>query len=146
VGALGISEQRGKPKNFKKHLPPKSTAKERIPPMRKSLLILFAAAATSLAPMGLAQKSEAHNPLPRHFPTNRRFVVEFAGGGSGGSLVYHGGPVLVTAYVVPIYWGPSWGTNGSDNQISSSLTNFIDGIGTSSEPGFGLTGEYNVIT
>jgi hypothetical protein len=114
--------------------------------MRKSSLILLAVAAMSLTPIVLAQKSETYNPLPRHFPTKQRFVVEFAGGGSGGSLVYHGGPVLVTAYVVPIYWGPSWGTNGSDSQISSSLTNFIDGINTTSEPGFGLTGEYNVIT
>lgn len=113
--------------------------------MNKCLLILLAAA-TSLAPMALAQKSETNNPVPRHFPTKQRFVVEFAKAGGGGGLVYHGGPVLVTAYVVPIYWGPSWGANGSDSQISSSLTNFIDGINTTSEPGFGLTGEYNVIT
>jgi hypothetical protein len=113
--------------------------------MRKSLLILLAVA-MSLMPMALAQRSETFNPLPRHFPTNQRFVVEFARGGGGRSLVYHGGPVLVTAYVVPIYWGPSWGTNGSDSQISSSLTNFIDGNSASSAPGFGLTGEYNVIT
>jgi hypothetical protein len=112
--------------------------------MRKSLLILLAFAL--FMPLAFAQNAQTQNPLPRHFPTKQRFVVEFAGGGSGGSLVYHGGPVLVTAYVVPIYWGPSWGTNGSDSQISSSLTNFIDGLNTASEPGFGLTGEYNVIT
>lgn len=113
--------------------------------MRKSLLILLPAALLFM-PSAFAQNAQTHNPLPRHFPTKQRFVVEFAGAGGGGSLVYHGGPVLVTAYVVPIYWGPSWGTNGSDSQVSSSLTNFIDGLNTASEPGFGLTGEYNVIT
>ena len=113
--------------------------------MRKSLLILLPAALLFM-PSAFAQNAQTHNPLPRHFPTKQRFVVEFAGAGGGGSLVYHGGPVLVTANVVPIYWGPSWGTNGSDSQVSSSLTNFIDGLNTASEPGFGLTGEYNVIT
>jgi hypothetical protein len=54
--------------------------------MRKSLLILLAVAAMSLTPMVLAQKSETYNPLPRHFPTKQRFVVEFAGGGSGGTM------------------------------------------------------------
>ena len=105
--------------------------------MKKKVLILLAAAATFLMPMAVAQRSETYNPIPRHFPSKQRFVVEFAGGGSGGSLVYHGGPVLVTAYVIPIYWGPSWGTNGSDNKVSFSLTNFIDGLGTTTETGFG---------
>lgn len=104
---------------------------------------------TCLVPIGFAQESQKTNPLPRHFPTSRRFVVEFATRGSGGNLSYHNGPVIPTAYVVPIYWGPSWSTSGSaDNSISSSLTNYIDGgtTNTTKDLGFGITGEYNVIT
>jgi hypothetical protein len=87
-----------------------------------------------------AENLEPKNPLPRHFPTHERFVVEFAAKGSGGGKVsYHGGPVLTTAYVVPIYWGPSWSTA---DPISSSLTNYLEAI----PGGFGTTGEYNVIT
>ena len=89
------------------------------------------------APTGFAQKRET-NPLPRHFPTKARYVVEFAGGGgAGGNLTYHGGPTITRAHVVPVYWGPSW-YNGSDNSISVSLTNYVGAYGT--------TGEYNVIT
>ncbi len=82
------------------------------------------------------------NPLPRHFPTKARYVIELAG---SGNLVYHNGPVIPTAYVVPIYWGPTWGSGGSDNGIALSLTNYIDGNG-STIPGFGQTHEYNTIT
>jgi len=104
-----------------------------------------------MVPMGLAQdaqKGQKDNPLPRHFPSKQRYVVEFASSGSGGGLVYHNGAVIPTAYVVPIYWGPSWGTNGSDNAMSKSLTNFIDGgtTNTTVDKGYGVTGEYNVIT
>jgi hypothetical protein len=114
--------------------------------MRKyRLLVSLVVTAAWLVPMTLAQKSEIYNPLPRHFPTKPRFVVEFAAGGGGSGLVYHNGPVLVTAYVVPIYWGPTWSSGGSDNAISTSLTNFIDGNSTT-DLGFGITGEYNVIT
>ena len=117
--------------------------------MRKyTLLVSLAVTVASLAPVALAQNSEKHNPLPRHFATKGRFVVEFATKGGGGNLLYHNGPVMSTAYVVPIYWGPTWSTGGSsDNSMSSSLTNFIDGVTNSTtEVGFGVTGEYNVIT
>lgn len=97
--------------------------------------------------MAVAQTAQNKNPLPRHFPTKQRFVVEFATAGSGGNLSYHNGPVITTANVVPIYWGPTW-SSGSDNSISLSLTNFIDGGTTNSttDLGYGLTHEFNVIT
>lgn len=114
--------------------------------MRKwRLLVSLAIAPALLVPMALAQNSEKYNPLPRHLPTIPRYVVEFALGGGGGNLVYHNGPVLTTAYVVPIYWGPTWSTNTTTDPISSSLSLFIDGNG-GTDPGFGLTHEYNVIT
>lgn len=114
--------------------------------MRTSgFLLSMVVAAASLAPMALAQKAEPFNPLPRHFPTKHRFEFEFAARGGGSNLTYHNGPVLTNAYVIPIYWGPTWGSGGGDNSISTSLNKYIDGNGTT-DPGFGLTGEYNVIT
>jgi len=114
--------------------------------MKKCAFLLFVALTVSgLALIGLAQSPAAnHNPLPGHFPTKARFVKEFIGpGGGGGNLIYRGGPVLTTAYVVPIFWGSNWSLSGStDNSIAKSLTSYI---GTSTG-GYGQTGEYNVIT
>ena len=85
------------------------------------------------------------NPLPGHFPTKARFAHENIGAaGSGSNLIYHtGGQVLVSANVIPIFWGPSWNTSGNpDFAIANSLSAYIsNGAG-----GFGQTGEYNVIT
>jgi hypothetical protein len=116
--------------------------------MRKyRFLVSLAVAAACLVPMGLAQDSETYNPLPRHFPTKARFVHERIGpGGGGGNLSYHGGPVITTAYVVPIFWGASWSGTGSDSWIAASLTNYIDGGSGSGAMGFGQTGEFHVIT
>ena len=117
--------------------------------MRKSaVVLLLAITASCLVPMAFAQRSELNNAFPRHFPTRQRFVVEFATRGGGSNVSYHGGPVLVGAYVVPIFWGPTWSSGGSDNTMSSSLTNFIDGGTTNgtTDLGYGITGEYNVIT
>jgi hypothetical protein len=115
---------------------------------KPSFLFVLTLAVTSIVTTGLARKSEQQNPLPRHFPTKARFVRETATGGAGGNLIYHKGPVITNAKVVPIYWGPAWGTNGSDNSIATSLTRYIDGGSTGSTPdtSYGLTSEFNVIT
>jgi hypothetical protein len=99
--------------------------------------------------MVLAQNSpELNNPHPRQFPTKERFVSEFAKAGSGGGLLYHNGPIIKTAYVVPIFWGPSWGSGGADNSKATSITKYIAGgtTGSAVDKGFGVTGEYNTIT
>jgi hypothetical protein len=99
--------------------------------------------------MGLAQEAQKQNPLRQHFPSKARYVVEFATSGSRSNLTYHNGPVMTTAYVVPVFWGPSWSTSGTtDNSIAKSLTNYIDGgtTGSTVDKGFGITGEYNTIT
>ncbi|HSD89312.1 MAG TPA: hypothetical protein VLB44_17405, partial [Kofleriaceae bacterium] len=80
--------------------------------------------------------SETNN-LPRHFPTNNP-SNKAGGGGGGGSLVNHGGPTITNAHVVPIFWGPSWSTGGSDNAIAGSIVKYVGAFGTS--------GEYNTIT
>jgi hypothetical protein len=82
-----------------------------------------------------AMRSEVWNPLPRHFPTNERFVKELASAGGGGNLINHGGATLANARVVAIFWGPSW---SSTDPISRSITSYLASFGTS--------GEYNVIT
>ena len=109
--------------------------------MSKSRFLLsLALAGLTLVPLGLAQnehadKPETFNPLPRHYPTKERFAKFARNGGS--SLSYHNGPVISSAKVIPIYWGPSW-NGGSDTSVASSLNSYIGAFGT--------TGEYNVIT
>jgi hypothetical protein len=115
--------------------------------MRKcGVLLALVLLAECLVQVGFAQEAQNKNPLPRHMPTKARYVKEFAGGGGGGSLGYHGGPVITTAYVVPIFWGPSWGSSTSPSQMATDITNYIDGGGASGGSGFGVTHEYNVIT
>jgi hypothetical protein len=59
------------------------------------------------------------------------------GGGGSSNLSYHGGPVLTTAHVVPIFWGPYWGSGTGADQ-ASSIASYLNAYGNS--------GEYNVIT
>jgi len=58
------------------------------------------------------------------------------GGGGAQNISYHGGPVLVHAKVVDIFWGPEFTTTQAS--YASSLQAYRDNFGT--------TGEYNVIT
>src|SRR5512146_1588886 len=98
------------------------------PKMRKcSLVVALVLLAASFLPAAFAQKRET-NPLPRHMPTKARYVVEFARPGGGGSnLSYHNGPTITQAYVVPIFWGSSWGSKTSPSQMATDITNYIDG-------------------
>src|SRR6516162_9410736 len=86
------------------------------------LLVSLVVAAASLVPMALAQKAEPFNPLPRHFPTKQRFVFEFAARGGSNNLLYHNGPVLTNAYVIPIYWGPTWAAGAATIRYRPLLT------------------------
>jgi hypothetical protein len=57
----------------------------------------------------------------------------------GSNLVNHGGPVITSAHVVFIFWGPSFSNAGSaDNVYATTLQTF--------RSQFGTTGEFNVIT
>src|SRR5579884_1922571 len=102
-----------------------------------AVLALLALCCSTIA---FAQKNpELNNPMPHTLPTPAGFVQRTAGaGGTGGSLVYHNGPVMPTAFVIPIFWGPNWATGGADNSKAVSITNYI--------AAYGQTGEYNVIT
>src|SRR5262249_55090893 len=57
---------------------------------------------------------------------------------AGTNLVYHNGPVITSAKVVFIFWGPSFASGGADNAYATTLQAFRNQFGT--------TGEYNTIT
>ena len=59
-------------------------------------------------------------------------------GGGGQNLVNHGGPVITSARVVPIFWGSEWGTQSNPSSLANAMRNFYDQ--------FGATPEYNTIT
>ena len=54
------------------------------------------------------------------------------------NLVNHGGPVIVSAKVVEIFWGSEWGTTANPSATALTMMSFFSNFGT--------TGEYNVIT
>jgi hypothetical protein len=54
------------------------------------------------------------------------------------NLTYHGGPVITSAKVVFIFWGPSFATGGVDHTYATTLQAYRNQFGT--------TGEYNTIT
>jgi hypothetical protein len=78
--------------------------------------------------MDFAQFIEKENLLARHFPAKERYLANIVALRFGSNLIYHNGPVIPTAFVVPIFWGPTW--SGSDRGVATSLTNFIDGNGS----------------
>jgi hypothetical protein len=58
---------------------------------------------------------------------------------AGAGITYHGGPVILVAKVVDIFWGPSFANPASPDYVyAQSLTAFRNQFGTSAE--------YNVIT
>src|SRR5215470_10209778 len=109
--------------------------------MSKRLLLVATVALAGAAVAGNDRKAsgeqtEEMNPLPRHFPTKERFEKEHAAKSaakakSDQNLVYHGGPVIHSARVVPIFWGPSWGS--SDASIASHIQSFFGQFGNSAE-------------
>ncbi|HEX4439935.1 MAG TPA: hypothetical protein VH854_07670 [Thermoanaerobaculia bacterium] len=60
-------------------------------------------------------------------------------GGGGQNLVNHGGPVLASAKVVSIFWGPSWG-NPSNQTLGTTASHITGFFGN-----FGSTGEWKTI-
>jgi hypothetical protein len=54
------------------------------------------------------------------------------GGGSGQSLVYHGGQIMNDAKVTAIYWGTNWGNPSFAGDKMTGLATFYNGIGGSS--------------
>jgi hypothetical protein len=51
---------------------------------------------------------------------------------SSPNLTWYRGPIMTTAYVQPIFWGPSWGNPSFRGDKVSGLESFYTGIGNSS--------------
>jgi hypothetical protein len=102
---------------------------------------LFAIAAMVVAVVGgraaLADKYPELNER-HHFPSKEQFFAKPGGGANSQNLSYHGGPVIRSARVVAIFWGPSWGTGGADSATATHIQQFFGQFGTSSH--------YSVIT
>jgi len=100
--------------------------------MRRVLVALLLA---SFASGLLAQGSSAGSPR-HYFPIKELHAVTKAG---LGNLRNHGGPVITSAKVVLIFWGPSFANVASpDYSYAQTLIAFRNQYGT--------TPEYNVIT
>jgi hypothetical protein len=98
--------------------------------MKKALLAIAAIAASiGGGRAALADRYPETNDR-HHFPSKEQFAKR--GGGSAQNLTNHGGPVLRSARVVPIFWGPSWGTGGADSSTATHIMQFFGQFGTSS--------------
>jgi len=95
---------------------------------------------------GLAAQ-EIQAPRIHKFPTREVFNQRFSESPDvdsivfkrGNNISYHNGPVILSAKVVFIFWGPTFSNVGSaDWQYAQALISFRNQFGT--------TGEYNVIT
>lgn len=110
--------------------------------MRKLFAVLVF---LSLASLASAQRiDELNGKHTQLYPTKDKADKD-AGqgkakpGGAGSNLLYWGGPVIKSANVVSIFWGPSWAdSHGNLNAVASNMLLFFSQFGTN--------GEYNVIT
>ena len=57
---------------------------------------------------------------------------------AGAQITYHGGPVILSAKVVNIFWGPTFAPGGVDNAYANTLSLYRNQLGT--------TREYKIIT
>ena len=83
----------------------------------------------------LADRNPELNTVHKHLTKDQ---AKPGGGGRTSNLSYHGGPVIHSAHVVSIFWGPTWVTGGSDNSISNHIVSFFNQ--------FGQNGHYFTIT
>src|ERR1041384_270502 len=89
-------------------------------------------AAALLAGAALADNTPELNTR-HHFPSKAEFEAHVSGQiGATSNLSNHGGPVIHSAHVVPIFWGPSWGTGGADNATANHIISFFGQFGTNS--------------
>ena len=108
--------------------------------------VLLGIAVLAFAASGFAQRVDDLNtgkhaqlyPTKDHGNPDQGLGWAGPGGGGGQNLVNHGGPVIISAKVVSIFWGSEWGSQSNPTQLASDITAFF--------ANFGSTGEYNVIT
>jgi hypothetical protein len=100
--------------------------------MKRTLFTMAAMAAAFLgARAALADRVQELNNK-HHFPSKDEFFAKPVRSGSAQNLTNHGGPVIHSARVVSIFWGPSWGTGGADNATANHITAFFNQFGGNS--------------
>ena len=99
--------------------------------MKRTLLTVAAMAAAIFAARAVLANPVQELNEKHHFPSKDKFFARVKSGG-GQNLVNHGGPVIHSAHVVPIFWGPSWGTGGADNATATHIIQFFGQFGTNS--------------
>src|SRR4051812_47926267 len=103
----------------------------RIPSLKHALTLscgLLAVAANAAGEEKLASQPFADADHVIYAPARGAIVPKLAG-----DLVYHGGPVIVSAKVVFVFWGPSFNNAASpDFSYARSLQSFRNQLGTSS--------------
>jgi hypothetical protein len=107
--------------------------------MKKVLAALFIASFASVLAAQVDSASARHYFRPNGGPDASTSALEEPLIFGGGNLQYHGGPVIVSAKVVFIFWGPNFQNPSSpDYQYAQTLIGFRNQFGT--------THEFNVIT
>jgi hypothetical protein len=106
--------------------------------MRKFLAVLFLASFAA----SLAAQEFVPNPRIHKFPTREVFGERFdldAGFARSHNPTYQGGPVILQAKVVFIFWGPTFSNPTSPDYIYAQTVQAFRNQ-------YGTNGEYNVIT
>ena len=97
--------------------------------MKKILIGLGVVAAVSFGSRNaLADKSTELNTVHKMPHKDAKPT----GGARTSNLTNHGGPVIHSAHVVAIFWGPSWGAGGADSATAQHEIGFIGQFGTNS--------------
>jgi hypothetical protein len=99
--------------------------------MKQIVILGVAAAVLAGAGTAIADRYPELNPNLHFHPTKDNFA-HVSGGARTSNLTYHGGPVIHSAHVVPIFWGPSWGTGGADSATATHVIQFFGQFGTNS--------------
>jgi hypothetical protein len=99
----------------------------------KKLLIFGAALAFATA--GMAAMKETNGHWVHEYPAKSQAPTQ--GGRPQYDITYHGGSVIRTAHVVPIFWG-SYFSSGAGHTYATDMVSFFSVFGTA--------GEYNTIT
>ena len=110
--------------------------------MQKTLVLV---AALFVATPALAERvTELNGRHVQLYPTKER-AAGF-GFGQKSNVSYHNGPVIRSAKVVPIFWGPSdtWGTAATPSALAQHITNFFTQFGTN--PEFNVITQYSDMT
>jgi hypothetical protein len=97
--------------------------------MKRIVILGVAAAALAGAGTAIADRYPELNPNLHFHPTKDNFA-HVSGAAKTSNLTYHGGPVIHSAHVVPIFWGPSWGAGGADAATATHVIQFFGQFGT----------------